>query len=70
MPQLRKLTNKTIVSAVRVIFFIWQVFNEFKHCDIRKRLPLENNFFSKPGQGWSGGAKVLGKLPVLWRPTN
>ena len=44
------------------------------------RFPLMNvvtlNFinmiyiYSKLLRGWSGGAKVLGKLPVLGRPTN
>ena len=29
-----------------------------------------SHYCSKTGQGWSGSAKVLGKLPVLGRPTN
>ena len=27
------------------------------------------NYISGPGGGWSGGAKVLGELPVPGRPT-
>ena len=30
---------------------------------------MQNYFFSSPGLGWSGGAMVLGKLPVPGRPT-
>ena len=31
---------------------------------------LPSNYFSKYLLGWSGGAMVLGKLPVPGRPTN
>ena len=37
--------------------------------DIIKDLPINNNNQNKKG-GWSGGAKVLGKLPVPGRPTD
>ena len=33
-----------------------------------KKTPTKNRF-STPVRGWSGGAKVLGKLPVPGRPT-
>ena len=52
-------------------------FLDFKdsHCFLLKikLAPSEFRFsflISTEGLGWSGGAKVLGKLPVLGRPTN
>ena len=44
-------------------------FNNFQHLLLHTILPTENTILPTE-RGWSGGAKVLGKLPVPGRPTN
>ena len=38
--------------------------------DVKQQHNNNNNNVLIQSGGWSGGAKVLGKLPVLGRPTN
>ena len=44
--------------------------NNPKNLDLSCKMDLDFFWIVFLGGGWSGGAKVLGKLQVLGRPTN